>query len=41
MDSENMAMGIKAFSNGDKMLRLMKELRTGIKELARHFGVYE
>lgn len=33
MGKENMAMGTKAFSTGDKILRLMKDSRIGISDL--------
>lgn len=41
MDNGNMAMEKRAFSMGNKMLRLMKKSHTGIKDLARHFGIYK
>lgn len=41
MNNENRVMSAKAFSTGDKMLRLMKDSRIGIVDLARVSGIYE
>ena len=41
MGKENVAMGTKALSTGDKILRLMKDSRIGISDLADFSGIYE
>ena len=41
MGKENVAMGAKALSTGDKILHLMKDSRIGISDLAGFSGIYE
>lgn len=41
MDNEKRVMSAKAFSTGEKMLRLMKDSRIRIADLAGVSGIYE